>query len=475
MRNIIVFLLDTARATDVYGNRSLTNLQHIASKAAVYENAIAPGSWTAPSHASMFTGRPVSQIPGVSMDFFRNGTYKIDPWMVKTKFMADGDNTLAGKLGNLGYKTVLMSNNPFVTSFTNLGIGFDNIFDIWMQSNIKYNKSLADKFSFALNSGPNGKMRLYRTVNALTSFMPKKVFDDLYLSLRISLDKSVAKTDGTHMLDRGIEDTVDVLGGYIEHEYDYRDHFIFINLIEAHENYPVGSEDIVQDKWLYLSGIFGMDENLLKKFHQGYMSRLKYLDKGIGEILGMLKRSGMLDDASVILTSDHGQFFGEHDLLYHSLFPYNEEIMVPLIAAEYADGKQLNNMEKVSAPVSIKDLGAELIRSAGEGKSIGRIRSGDTVISEHTGISEGWDEALLTMLMKRSGNANAIYEAKRANNVKATAAFYRGMKLMHFTDSRKDELYDMRKDEKEENNIIDRRRADAHTILGRLKKAASTV
>ncbi len=470
MRNIIVFLLDTARACDVYGNSSLTNIRSMASKSVVYENAVAPGSWTAPSHASMFTGKRVSQIPGVSMDFFSNGTYKIDPWMVKTKFIGDGEKTLAGRLGGLGYKTVLMSNNPFVTSFTNLGNGFDKVFDVWMQSNIKYNKSLVDKLSFIINSGPNGKMRLYRTANTMTRLMPRKVFDDLYLSLRISLDKGVAKADGTHMLDRGVNDTVKILKDYLNHEYDYRDHFIFINLIEPHENYPVADDSIVQDKWLYMSGIYRMSDNVMKKFHDGYMSRLKYLDSGVGRMMELLKKAGMLDDSSVILTSDHGQFFGEHNLLYHSLFPYNEEIMVPLVVAEYRNGRQVSNKRKISAHVSLKDIGSAISESAAAGKGVGTVQSGDIVVSEHTGISEGWDEALLTMLKKRSNNANAIYEAKSANNVRATAAYYGGMKLMHFSDGRRDELYDVDKDPTEENNIVSRNSAAAHSILNRLRK-----
>ena len=55
---------------------------------------------------------------------------------------------------------------------------------------------------------------------------------------------------------------------------------------------------------------------ITKKFHEGYMRRLSYLDRQIGKSLQILRDNGMLDDASVIVTSDHGQFFGEHSLLY---------------------------------------------------------------------------------------------------------------------------------------------------------------
>ena len=120
-------------------------------------NAIAPGMWTAPSHASLFTGQRVSNIRNVSRDFFSNGSRTIDPWMVKTKFLDNNATTIAQKMHKHGYYSVLLSSNPFLTSFTNLAIGFDKVYDVWLDSNVKYNKPLADKLSFIINGGEKAR------------------------------------------------------------------------------------------------------------------------------------------------------------------------------------------------------------------------------------------------------------------------------------------------------------------------------
>ena len=70
-KNVIILLLDTVRASDVYGNVSLKTLGSIARNGTAYTHAVAPGTWTAPTHASLFTNRKVSKIRQVSRDFLK--------------------------------------------------------------------------------------------------------------------------------------------------------------------------------------------------------------------------------------------------------------------------------------------------------------------------------------------------------------------------------------------------------------------
>src|SRR5208283_3742132 len=102
-RNVIILMLDTARAADVYGNSALRTIGALTEHGVAYLNAVAPGTWTAPTHASLFVDSKVSEIKQVSQDFFKNGSSKIDPWMVKTKFLDGQQKTIAGKLSELGY------------------------------------------------------------------------------------------------------------------------------------------------------------------------------------------------------------------------------------------------------------------------------------------------------------------------------------------------------------------------------------
>lgn len=458
-KNIIVLLLDTARADDIYGNSSLSTLNSISRNATTYRCAVAPGVWTAPTHAALFTNKKVSQIKNVSQDFLDNGTYKIDMWMVKTKFLEGSDQTIAKKVAKYGYQSVLLSNNPFVTSFTNLGMGFDRIQDVWLNSNIKYNKSFASKFKFILNEGPKAMAAMMNTGYALTRPLPAAIMDKVYLNLRKKVFKGAAEADGTYKLDRGAHDTNNLLKDHFSYSYNYKPQFIFINYMEAHENYPA-KERVPQDKWLYLSGVEEMTEYNMNELHKGYLRRLKYLDRSVKSTIEILKAKGALDNATIILTSDHGQFFGEHNLLYHSLPPYEGVARVPLIAANYEDGKIVRAKDTVDTTVSLSALHDSIINLA-SGKFDhlnGNIRKDRYVISEHTGISEGWDEMLLRKMAARSRSAAGILQAKRRHNVKVTAVYKQSMKLMHYFGRKKDELYNIANDPRELTNIIDRNR-----------------
>lgn len=468
MKNIVVLLLDTIRASDVHANPRLRTINYIARNGTTYTNAIAPGMWTATSHAALFTGRHVSGIRSVSKNFFSNGSHKIDPWMVKTKFLDGNATTLAQKMHRLGYDTALISSNPFLTSFTNLAVGFDKIYDVWLESNVKYNKSLADKLSFIINGGEKARERMFAASYIMTSMLPKPVLDRLYLHLRRRLADGVAKADGTYRLDRGARDVNKALGRHLAGDRSSKPNFIFVNYIEGHENYPVSRRSgPVQDKWLYLSGIEEMTPEAMGKLHGAYLKRLNYLDDRVRDAVATLKGRGMLEDTSIVIASDHGQSFGEHGLLYHSLPPYQELAHVPMIIANYRDGKLVKAKEEVDRPVSLLSLhGGLLGLASGKDEYLnGNLRSGRYQVSEHTGICEVWDEGLLRMFKSRSKSAALIYEAKSRSNTRATAVYDGSMKLMHYFGKRKDELYDLASDPSESDNIIDRKRHIANDIL----------
>jgi arylsulfatase A-like enzyme len=465
-KNIIVLMLDTVRAEDVHHNSNLSTIGYIARNGTNYTNAVAPGTWTAPTHASLFTNSKVTRIKEASQDFFRNGTIKIDPWMVRTKFLNEGAETIASKLSEYNYYSVLFSNNPFLTSYTNLAIGFDKVYDVWMYSNAKYNEKLVEKMSFIINGGSKVRKRMYKVSYAMSKLMPVPVLDSVYLKLRAKLNKKVAEADGTYRLDRGAIDTNKELSNYLKYNYNYKQQFIFINYIEAHENYPI-SKDKVQDKWLYLSGVEEMDENTTRSLHNGYLRRISYLDKRVGEVINILNKNGMLDNATLIITSDHGQAFGEHKMLYHAMPPYEEVAKVPLIAINYENGKAIKVRDQVDKPVSLLSLHDAIIRLASgkEDYLNGNIRGSRYTTCEHTGISEGWDEELLLLLKKRANNARKIYAAKKKYNRKATAVYKGNMKLIHFFGAKPDELYNIENDPKETTNIIGQNRSIAIDML----------
>ncbi len=61
IESIVLVTLDTTRARNLgcygYGRPTSPNIDRFANEAVVYDRAIAPGTWTLPSHASLFTGK----------------------------------------------------------------------------------------------------------------------------------------------------------------------------------------------------------------------------------------------------------------------------------------------------------------------------------------------------------------------------------------------------------------------------------
>jgi arylsulfatase A-like enzyme len=62
-----------------------------------------------------------------------------------------------------------------------------------------------------------------------------------------------------------------------------------------------------------------------------YLAGLRQIDREIGDMLDALERRGTLDHAVVIVTSDHGEAFGEHGLVYHNVSGYEPLAHVPAV------------------------------------------------------------------------------------------------------------------------------------------------
>jgi len=57
----------------------------------------------------------------------------------------------------------------------------------------------------------------------------------------------------------------------------------------------------------------------------------KAVDESLGRIVETLERKGVLDNTLVIVTSDHGYFYGEHYLAHERRLAYEETIRIPML------------------------------------------------------------------------------------------------------------------------------------------------
>ena len=464
--NVVFLMLDTLSADCLRmygGDIRMRNLEEMAGKGTVYDNAIAPGTYTLTSHVSMFTGKRVREVRSLVKNPVRNHHDSTDPLFLKNKYIKDSEPTLASQMSYLGYRTSLFSNNPFITPSTGLSNGFAYIRNIFLENKLKYHKT-------TLRIIGNDFLRdnLSRLAYHISSAIPQDTLDNLYVNLRASLNRKVCRETGAYLLDQGAGLTNDIVDRYLSGAGS-RGHFMFINYMEAHENYPtnmVTRKEVSQDRWMYVSGMIGPeDAGILRK---AYAKRLEYLDYRIGKLMRILKENGVLDNAVVVMASDHGQAFMEHGQLYHTLFPYNEISHVPLIATRWRDGRQESEGRRIPGPVSLRSIYGSML-DIGYGRTDrlnGTMLGNGTVFSDHTGMLDVWDIPLLRVFRNRSRNAERLYRTKLKYNTFATALYSGRYKLMHYYGRRgKDELYDLASDPRETDNIIGKRRDVAHRLL----------
>ncbi len=104
-----------------------------------------------------------------------------------------------------------------------------------------------------------------------------------------------------------------------------------------------------------------ISKTLKKKIVNLYDSEIFRVDNNIGKLFDYLKDHDLYDNTVIILTSDHGEEFGEHNSFGHYHQLHSELINVPLIIKF---PKKKYSGQKVDVPVSSVDLANTILKFA---------------------------------------------------------------------------------------------------------------
>jgi arylsulfatase A-like enzyme len=85
------------------------------------------------------------------------------------------------------------------------------------------------------------------------------------------------------------------------------------------------------------------------------------LDHNIGRVLDTLVERGLADDTLVIVTTDHGEFMGEHQMIFKGPFGYDSLLRVPLLMR----GPSVPAGHVVDDPVGTIDIAPTALQAAG--------------------------------------------------------------------------------------------------------------
>ena len=242
--------------------------------------------------------------------------------------------------------------------------------------------------------------------------------------------------------------------------------FLFLNLMDAHQPYNTKyvkglmKEAASHEKGLFdqliedvLPGGQPLDKNLHEAVTRQYDMGIANADRAVGSVLERLKSLGLFEDTLVIITSDHGEFLGEHDLVQHSKDVYEEGLHVPLAVKQ----PKQQEAHSVIEPVSITQIHPTVLAAAGVA-SDGPYRPLST-----TGGSEV--PIVAELYFTRSVDFSDVRWRHRFNRIRSVLYDY-PWKLIHASDGQH-ELYELENDPQEARNVFAAQSSRVATMLAR--------
>jgi arylsulfatase A-like enzyme len=318
--NVLLIIWDTVRGASLslygYERETTPNLARLAERALVFDYAYSTAPWTTPSHASMFTGLEAADL---STD-----------WATS---LSRDPRTLAEVLAENGYRTGGFTANTYATGReSGLHRGFSHYADFLMFS-------------------PG---ELLRSTALLRSVVNRERWWNR-LGIGHPLGYKSAAVVERQFLD------------WLSRESD-RPFFAFINVWDAHAPYlPPPPFDTLfgprlpgRDPQMPAGRTFTPRE--LRAEIDAYDGAIAELDQRFARLLEELDRRGVLDNTLVILTSDHGEEFGEHGVFTHGHTLYDRALRVPLVVF---DPRRSEPGQRVSQFVSLRDLPATVLDAVG--------------------------------------------------------------------------------------------------------------
>jgi arylsulfatase A-like enzyme len=420
--NVLLITLDTVRAEnlDLYGysRQTAPHLTSLAAEGTTFNGAMAPCCWTLPTHASLFTGT----LPHENQADYPNGF---------TAEMA----TLAGVLRGAGLVSAGFYANVWNCGVhTGLGRGFVHYED--------YEPDLG----LAVLASP--------------------LFRPMLPNGRVEKRKTAADVNNEFLrwLDRR----------------EGRQFFVFLNYYDAH--LPYETPDPQFDRFTsvpldkrkeFRARLFSTDAQellskpeLLQGMVDAYDGSIAYIDQQLHELFDQFDRRSVLRNTLVIVTSDHGEHFGEHSILMHGESMYRQEIDVPLVI--WKPGL-VPAAQRIEQPVSLADVPQTILNLLGLPEQF--TFPGNTLARHwQTGQIRAADDVVVVAgeVIPTPHGGSRLWHTGAIRSVFADGLHYLRNERLGTED-----LYDMRDDPRELTNLVSRGRAEVS--LDRLRNLANDV
>lgn len=341
--NVVLIVMDTTRGDRCgftgYDRPTTPELDAFAKGATVYRNAWAQSPWTAPSHASLFTGL-VTERHGLLSG-------------IRT-FLGDDSYTMAEILRDAGYGTAAYVNNPYVGAPNGLLQGFDTVQHMFERKDTGYPSApKTHDLAGAWVAGQRAAGKPFFLF--INHFEPHLAYEPTY-----EMQSKFMRSKHTNL------------------EIEKARRFSFPACLGVN----IGVEKLTPTRREIISDL--------------YDAEIADLDREMGRFLKRLKDDGVLDDTIVVIAGDHGENLGEHGLTDHMFSLHRTLLHVPLMVrfpGKFSMGAKVDEVVRlVDVLPTVAELAGLRLPEGLDGQSLSGDVKGRTS-SAALGMPQGLIEA----------------------------------------------------------------------------------
>jgi arylsulfatase A-like enzyme len=359
--DIVIVVLDCVRAPGAFpaevSSPPTPFISRLASSSVSFPYTVSPAPWTLPAHASLFTG----------LYPWEHGVHN------KSKLVLDpGRPTLASTLRERGYSTFSASANGLVRPESGLLHGFESAaWGEWWEKSLPLAGRTEPYHGYncgPVSSPPTGMPTAIGAMEIGAQRLAPR-FRDLAARVATRIRRPNGRFEP--IVSPWIESTFD---RWLAGRTPSDPIFAFFNFYEAHEPYFLpevlrSSPDLKRqflslrmDRAGLLRGVWSPSQEEYRFLLRLYEETFRILDRRVQNIVDALVRSRRWKNTVFVLTSDHGQAFGEHGFLFHEFRLWDPVVRIPLQVRFPGD---LRGGAAAVGWASLVDIAPTLLRRAG--------------------------------------------------------------------------------------------------------------
>lgn len=412
--NVLLVVLDSVRARNTslhgYARETTPTLEALAAESTVYEQMRAPGITSLPSHTSMFTGYAVAE-------------HDVHDTVLHS--METGVTFWSDLRTERGYETGVFSRNPNLVSDTGLRDEFGYVYPgslgpstggrLPSEFKSEYGtdfESPREKYASFLRFAAGGEAPVRTLLNGLTIKLSHKVTEP--------------------WVEHRMRNSAQYVEDFLEWS-DGRDRWAAcINLLDAHHPYYPrpdadrwGGRGVQRTQsalnnpspWEVHGGEVSLEQ--WASFEDLYDGAIRQVDRLVGELVDALERRGEFDETLLVITSDHGEGFGEPsrirrnvDVVGHTVGLHERLLHVPCLVS-YPGQKEGETVDEVATLTRLPAAVEAAVEGDWTGTEFvpdGRVYASGTEVGQKEGyINQA--TAYLDDVSDYEGSPRAVYSA----------------------------------------------------------------